>query len=252
MPAPFALCVPAPSTGHATWIIDALRGRDGVAFVVPAGFERYARVHHDLPDVGRWREVAPQYLVPGTERYPYPFPDDVTSAEGDAGAAVVDRLAGHLVDHGGDGPAHYGLWTGWGDLHAHSIAVLRAPPRWPWSRGSRSREASPEERAWRERARVAYDFVDACPVLGWWGGRDMWLFDGPASAVRTVGAASSWGPGAVDRRSTQWWWPPDRRWFVANEIDHPWSYVAGPADLVERVLADPTLEAVPVAPDDQW
>jgi hypothetical protein len=58
----------------------------------------------------------------------YPFPDTVAAAEGDLGDAVVDRLVEHLSRlSGGDVPSHYGLWSGWGDLHAGSTTVAYAP-----------------------------------------------------------------------------------------------------------------------------
>jgi hypothetical protein len=37
---------------------------------------------------------------------------------------------------------------------------------------------------------------------------------------------------------------------VASEIDLAWSYVGGPAGLIEQVLADPRIEALPARPDD--
>jgi hypothetical protein len=41
------------------------------------------------------------------------------------------------------------------------------------------------------------------------------------------------------------WWPEDRAWCVASEIDHSYSYVAGSAELINELLAHPDLEAVP-------
>jgi len=39
------------------------------------------------------------------------------------------------------------------------------------------------------------------------------------------------------------WWPVDRAWCVASEIDLPWTFVAGSASLIEAVLADRDLTA---------
>ena len=44
------------------------------------------------------------------------------------------------------------------------------------------------------------------------------------------------------------WWPDDRAWFVATEIDFNWTYVGGTRDCIEGVLADPSLEALPTNP----
>ena len=39
------------------------------------------------------------------------------------------------------------------------------------------------------------------------------------------------------------WWPRDRAWFVATEIDFAWTFVAGPIDLINQLIADRRLEA---------
>ena len=41
------------------------------------------------------------------------------------------------------------------------------------------------------------------------------------------------------------WWPDDRSWCVASEIDLPYTYVGGPRKLIEEILAHPDLEALP-------
>ncbi|MDQ2942123.1 MAG: hypothetical protein M3R21_00435, partial [Candidatus Dormibacteraeota bacterium] len=46
------------------------------------------------------------------------------------------------------------------------------------------------------------------------------------------------------------WWPEDRAWCVASEIDHPYSYVGGSSALIKEVLADPAIEAVPASVGD--
>ena len=40
------------------------------------------------------------------------------------------------------------------------------------------------------------------------------------------------------------WWPDDRAWCVASEIDFPYTYVGGSNQLIEEILADPLLEAL--------
>ena len=79
----------------------------------------------------------------------------------------------------------------------------------------------------------------------------MLLFDGPLDAVRSIGTV-----GVLDdhlhRRSPQWWWPNDRSWFVATEIDFPWTYLAGSHHLVDRIAAETSLETVVLQFDDRW
>ena len=50
-------------------------------------------------------------------------------------------------------------------------------------------------------------------------------------------------------QSPNLWWPEDRAWFVATEIDFNNTFVGGSAACIERVLAHPELEALPIAID---
>jgi len=81
----------------------------------------------------------------------------------------------------------------------------------------------------------------------------MFLFDGDVSAVVDIGSPPSpYRPSAgISRMSPQWWWPEDRSWFVATEIDDPWTYIAGPRALIDEVL-ELELEAVEVEYSDSW
>jgi hypothetical protein len=38
---------------------------------------------------------------------------------------------------------------------------------------------------------------------------------------------------------------------VASEIDLPWTYIGGPRGLIDAILADDRIEALPAAPDDR-
>lgn len=246
---PFDGCAPAASIAHAEWIVDARCGRDDVVgSVVPSGFDRCVRVHHALED-GRWSEIAPQFLIRGTETYEYPYGDDLACAEGDMGEGVVDRLVELLVEWSGDDvAAHYGLWTGWGEFSSRTSSTVYLPvvPD-SWGRllaRLLCRSSTPTHQG------PAFAFVSSCPVIEWF--RDMWLFDGPLTAVTAIGSTPAWDDNELWRRSPQWWWPTDRSWFVANEIDWPWSYIAGPAALIDSVLADEILETVEVRFTDKW
>jgi hypothetical protein len=48
-----------------------------------------------------------------------------------------------------------------------------------------------------------------------------------------------------DTHSPNLWWPEDRAWFVATEIDHAWSYVGGSEELIASLLITDGLEALP-------
>lgn len=94
-------------------------------------------------------------------------------------------------------------------------------------------------------------FVEACAVQPWWGGRDMLLFDGPIEHVTAIGSPSPFD-GSLQRRGPQWWWPADKAWFVATEIDYPWSYLAGFTTLIDTIVGDQAIEAVRVSHADTW
>jgi hypothetical protein len=74
--------------------------------------------------------------------------------------------------------------------------------------------------------------------------RDYLLYAGPVETVDAV------APVAGSYQTANLWWPSDRAWCVASEIDLPWTYVGGPAGLIERLLADGRLEVLPAGPDD--
>ncbi len=224
-----------------------------MALVVPDTFGAYVRIHHPLANGARWGDMAPSYLERGVQPYEYPFPEPVTQVEGNLAPAVVDRLIPVLAVATSDPQrCHFGLWSGWGWLHRQSSSTLylsHAPfglaAVWHWLAVHRL------HRQETTKAQATYDFVDSCPVQPWWGARDMVLFDGPLDAVRSIGSTRLVDD-ALNRQSPQRWWPDDESWFVGTEIDYPWTYVAGPTELVDAVLADSELEAVEVHSEDAW
>jgi hypothetical protein len=75
-------------------------------------------------------------------------------------------------------------------------------------------------------------------------GRNYVLFVGPLAGLPAL-------MDVQDGHSPNLWWPDDRAWCVATEIDLAWSYVGGPAALISDALANPRLEAQPASPDDK-
>ena len=55
---------------------------------------------------------------------------------------------------------------------------------------------------------------------------------------------------AQDDHSPNLWWPEDRAWCVATEIDLAWTYVGGPVTLINDLLTNPHLETQRASPDD--
>jgi hypothetical protein len=76
--------------------------------------------------------------------------------------------------------------------------------------------------------------------------RSYLLYQGPAEAALTLPALEG-----TFGQCPNLWWPADRAWCVASEIDLPWTYIGGPRGLIDAVLADDRIEALPAAPDDR-
>lgn len=72
--------------------------------------------------------------------------------------------------------------------------------------------------------------------------RGHFLLRGPLTGVLASIAASN-----SDRPAAGLWWPADRSWFVATEIDFEWTFVGGRPTLMESLYADQRLEAAPTS-----
>lgn len=46
------------------------------------------------------------------------------------------------------------------------------------------------------------------------------------------------------------WWPKDRAWYVATEIDYTWTYIGCSRECFDAILACDNLEAIPTHPDE--
>ena len=68
-------------------------------------------------------------------------------------------------------------------------------------------------------------------------GRSYLLYRGPLDAVTSFSWDWLW-------QSPNLWWPDDRAWCVATEIDLPETYVGGPEACIERILNEDQLEAM--------
>ncbi|MEA3218698.1 MAG: hypothetical protein QOJ19_4854, partial [Acidimicrobiia bacterium] len=52
-------------------------------------------------------------------------------------------------------------------------------------------------------------------------------------------------------QSPNLWWPDDRAWIVATEVDFAWTYVGGSSELIEELLNEARLEALPALLTDK-
>ena len=239
--------------GPTMWINDALqpegRAKDGalVGEIVPSGFEAYARVFHpgrrffgnsiEQSVTLRWPEVASargktihpemqiQALIDDLDAHDYERWEPISTGGGawsppdqwleDTEAlALAQVLRAHSAS---TSDAWFMLWDGYGDLGPGIEDMPRGvihPVR-----------SGPPVRA---------EFV-----AGTWALRHYLMFRGPLDAF----------PGWFQWRSEapNYWWPDDRAWIVATEIDGFSTYVGGSQECIDAVLASPLLEALPSA-----
>ena len=135
-------------------------------------------------------------------------------------------------------------WVGWGSWGPGSSAVLEAvpsgragrPPRRPrwWARRARMRKI---ERASRETQRQLSELPQVKVPA-----REYFLF------ASTVADVPSFAIGGFPQTPSIWW-PDDRAWCVATEVDGYDSYVGGSQACIEAVLASDLMRATPITPD---
>ncbi|MEU7905373.1 hypothetical protein [Actinoplanes sp. NPDC049118] len=89
---------------------------------------------------------------------------------------------------------------------------------------------------------------DTAPAQLHHGDRDYILLAGPLHAALQLGdhPRSDW----FIPQSPNLFWPADRAWCVATEIDFDSTLIGGTAELARQLLNDPALDAWPVDPDD--
>lgn len=208
--------------------------------VVPEGFEADARLFHpseSQPDGRRWRwseiaainghDVHPQMLFDTISR---PADDAADDIEWDAPwtgslplperAVLVDLLRPATTT---PDDCWFCVWDGFGGLDTQGVtARVRLPQReYLLRRG-------PVETA-----------LDPTPRR-----------QGPGYSVFTftpIGAPEAPLPDIFwEDQSPNLWWPADRAWIVATEIDHDYSYIGGTSALIRTILDHPALEALPI------
>jgi hypothetical protein len=129
----------------------------------------------------------------------------------------------------------FAVWDGYG----RPVALTRAPPR-------DSRRRRPLRRP-RPAPRPPLPRLDWPARL-----RGYYLFAGPIEAAAffdEYGALGRLDVG-IGWGGPNLWWPEDRSWCVATEIDLPWSYVGGTAQVASAVLGEPRLEPAPSSADE--
>jgi hypothetical protein len=216
----------APDAALASWVVEGLRGfAESVLSLVPEGFEAYARVFHPArngdPEVPvRWRDVA---QANGRTAHPMMQWPSITGSfrfyQRDHQPGLWDREPerGALPE----------------DLVPMLIPVLARHTATP--RGCFFA-------VWDGWGALEPGVADA-PAFEI-PHRRLFLLTGPTTAVCHSLEAPPWW------QSPSLWWPDDRSWCVATEIDFETTYVGGTRACIAELTAHPDLEAVAVQPSD--
>jgi hypothetical protein len=227
---------------EAAWIAERLDNWElsDAGVFVPRGFQAYVRLLHPA-EAGhpehravRWAEMAEWSGVElrpdsGLEHVAVPLdargsprpwdspPRDGSLSEHDL-AALIEVLRRHTAP---STDCFFCIWDGYG-------WDSRVPAR-AWGGGTAPRP-DPIPQEVRDGPRVQLP------------NRSYFLYQGP------LDGAMAW----VDSegQSPNLWWPPDRSWCVATEIDLPWTYVGGPKELAAELVSERRVEAQPARPGD--
>jgi hypothetical protein len=218
---------PAP----AEWLRKRLRrwpDRDGgvrVWSIVPEGFESYVRILHPAMERVPW-DAGP----PGRLRW-----RDVAESKGKIFHPEVEwiRLVGEAAFERRDGPIPDN-----GRLPLDETAALA---------DVLARFTATPERCWF-CIWSGYGYIENAPPqwdpsLVQLPDREYMLHRGPIEAVTTF-VSEPW-----PYQSPNIWWPEDRGWVVASEIDLMGTYVAGSRACIEAILASDALEALETRAD---
>ena len=224
---------PVGNLTSTAWVVERMRSFDGLAKeLVPGPFDAYARILHrpdqGMPDgdsTATWRQVADRR---GTTVH---------------AAAQWDYLAGWAPDSCGTG----------GDRSRDVEPLVGSldPLTLPLLCKLLARHTSAPQRCWLALwvgfGRTPAGWADA-PAFRL-PGREYWLFESSLDAVTDHAIAFAVKHLAADdprRRSLlgwghvqspQLWWPEDRAWAVASEIDYNSTIVGGSVSLVETLVS---------------
>lgn len=252
-----------PSGGQ--WIRSELElwlrhaGEFRVSQVIPNRYEAYARIFHPAYAGSHpvtWHEVAAQC---GRTVHPEMQWTAIQRKGGAAPAPTgTNPVAGDLwkrPDTGNLGrrqavalgeqlrrftttpqSAWFAIWEGYAMLHEDAQAMLTSrPPGW-WRRLIAARKAA-------RRARSLRDGFGAIPKLHC-EHRSYLLYRGPLTGIDAFHDAS---PASV-YQSPNLWWPDDRAWCVATEIDFDSTLVGAGRAAIDAVLSS-RFEALEVTPE---
>lgn len=225
------------------WLVARVQGFAlNVGSIVPHGFEAYARVFHPIFEDGqppRWRDLAASNdrLVHAEmqwhhisrprgechEDYDTLPPVIVGSLPRRELQLLTDVLARHTD---GSTPCWFAVWEGFGQINGGVVRM------WPVDGRTETENVPP---------------IAPREVLD---GPRMEL---PNRAYVLLCGELTDAPHLFDllgAQSPNLWWPEDRSWCVATDIDSGWTYVAGSEALINDVIGCPDLESLRARMDD--
>lgn len=230
-----------------------------VSEIIPTGFESYARIFHPAyraPDDARvrWAQIAQErgrVVHPEMQFFHVVGRLDTDSIDGidpprdgclpqEEIAALADTLEPFTQT---PETSWFCLWEGYG-IYGGGVSLS-------WYDGEDPRAIRARERAELERADLIAEQLARIPLVKVHpdpsGGalRAYFLFRGAIAVAPTLAFNGTY-------QSPNLWWPQDRSWCVATEIDGNSTYVGGSARCVEAVLADERLEALPSSVDHRF
>ncbi|MFI0453806.1 hypothetical protein [Actinomadura sp. 6N118] len=236
---------------------------------MPKVFEAYARVLHPALDQSeqyvQWAKVADwagrdlharsdfaEISTPGpqggTGDRPWDEPSEPGSFPLDLLPHLCEVLAGHTKT---PGRCWFCLWDGFGWLNdededqSSSVVFAASAGDEP----SSSPDAAPDAQADADPDRLRLTFegrLQDAPLIHL-PTRDYYLLTGPLEAAYGLGAATE--SYFFFPQSPNLFWPDDRAWCVATDIDRDSTYVGGSAELIRELVADERLEAFAIEAD---
>ncbi|MFJ6788077.1 hypothetical protein [Streptomyces angustmyceticus] len=198
----------------ARWVEEGAGGFDsGVHALLPSGFETYVRLlHPHEPAEGRFEGWAEVAQRSGRRLHPL---------------ARFTEVAG---------PEDEEPWQG--SLPEHVLAALCAVLKTETTTPQQCLFGIWEGWGWLDdegpRVRLS--------------GRAYALYEGPVDAATALGDRSA---GVFFPQAPNLWWPRDRAWCVATDVDLDSTYLGGSARLAERLAGDPRFEVFRVALHDR-
>lgn len=213
----------------AQWVTDRIQTfGESVASLVPTGFEAYARIFHPALS-----------LIPGEERS-VPWAEIATAGGRKAHAEMqLPNLTGQWPHRDQQTESSWNHEPDEGSL-PRDIAVMlgmllapftTTPDRcwfcvWDGFGGSKLPHQNPHK---VELPHRLYH-----------------LLQGPIEGIKES-FLEPWGSNAI-WQSANLWWPDDRVWFIATEIDLMSTYVGGTRACIDALLGDPDLEVMEAQP----